>query len=721
MPTPPDAAPDPAVAAPDPLTAGSPPRARDRGAGAVVAALLLVMAVVVAAHWPVLGAQAVSMDDNEFVKNNPLVTRPGWESTARFFREVTRPSTVRGYYLPLSMTSLMVDYALGGRTDDLTAFHRTNLALHAIDTGLLVLLLYRLFGALWPAAIAGLLFGLHPLTVEPVAWVGERKTLLATAFALASMLAYVEWVKRGRARWRVLSVLAFALALLSKPTVTPLPLLLLLLDGWPLRRLGPRAVLEKWPHLALSVASAAITMVSHGRSATVVPTTLDAILQWPLHAAWLLAFYLGKILAPVDLTCVYTPPRPFTLSHPQVALSVAVVVALTVALVLLARRTRGPLMGAAFFVLAIAPTLGLVRYSWVIASDKYVYMPAIGIMVVIAAGLTGLLASPRVASWRPLLAFALVLILGAEAAGVRITLRHWRDTPTLFRHMERFAPDSPGVLNGLALVALAESRDEDAMRYLRTSVELAPGFVDTQYNLGLLLARRGDTKEAIEHLRMAERAHPDDPDIVGVLGVTLGAAGEDEEAARYLRRAIEIRPDFPPALIALGQSRVKAGQPAEGARWLRKAVDLVPGDATLRYELAAALLRSPGGTRESVVELRRVVETRPDWAPPQNTLAWLLATSPDTSLRRPEEAVRIAERAVRLTEGRRPEVLDTHAAALAATGAFPAAVETAERAIRLARAGGADGLAREIEGRLRLYRGRRAYVSPPDEAPAGSS
>src|SRR6476661_7753947 len=159
--------------------------------------ILLVCGIVAAAHWPVLGAQALGIDDEQFVTRNPLVTRPGWDSAGRFFTEILEPSSVPGYALPLTMTSLMLDWAAGGRPGNLAPFHRTNLALHLASVALVVLILERISGALGAAAILGLLFGLHPLTVEPVAWITERKTLLAACFGLASVLAYLEARLRG--------------------------------------------------------------------------------------------------------------------------------------------------------------------------------------------------------------------------------------------------------------------------------------------------------------------------------------------------------------------------------------------------------------------------------------------------------------------------------------------------------------------------------------------
>ena len=393
---------------------------------ALAAAALLVGALVCAIHWPVLHTRALSIDDAEFVTKNPLVRTPGWPSVGRFFGEVLNPSTVRGYYLPLSMTSLMLDYAMGGRPGDPRVFHRTSLALHALNTILILLILYRLFGALVPATLTALLFGLHPLTVEPTAWIGERKTLLATCFALASILGYLQHA-RGKGRgWIGASVGLFVLALLSKPTVTLLPVLLLMLDRWPLRRLGRAAVIEKWPFYLVSLASGVITLISHQRTAGLGGADYAGL---PLRAGYLLEFYLWKMVWPGDLSCVYPQPAPFAISNPAVLLGLAVTSLVALLLIWTAKRHPGPLTGWLFFVVAIAPTLGLVQYSWIIASDKYAYFPALGILMVIGYGLTAAWSSSRLSGLgsRALLLLALSLVLATEARGARTTLRNWTE------------------------------------------------------------------------------------------------------------------------------------------------------------------------------------------------------------------------------------------------------------------------------------------------------
>lgn len=671
--------------------------------------IIVVGAIVAVAHWPVLKAQALSLDDNQFVAYNPLVTHPGWTSTARFFGEVLSPSTVKGYYVPLSMTSLMLDYAMGGRPDDLHVFHRTNLALHVLNAALIVLILYRLFGALIPAGITALLFGLHPLAVEPTAWIGERKTLLATFFAFACLLCYLQHRRRSGRAWMAASLVLYLLALLSKPTATMLPFLLLLLDYWPLKRLRPRAVVEKWPFFLLSLAFGIVTLISHQRTAGIMAPDY---LRWPLYAGYLLAFYLGKIVWPTNLSCAYPQPTPVAMSNPAVVLSVLATGGLSFLLVLAARRARGPLTGWLFFVLAIAPTLGIVRYSWVTASDKYVYFPLLGILMILASGLAAAWDSPRLAGVAPKAALLLFLslIFAAEARGVRTTLRNWTDTLTLYRHLEKVAPDAPVVHAELGSLMEKASAHDEAIRHLRRAVELEPNYGIAHYNLGTLLAHRGQLEESIQHFRRADELLPDDPPTIYNLGMSLRLEGRLDEAAAQFRRAARLKPDYIEALNELGGVLVIQGRIEEALEQLRKALALASTNADLHFRVSLALLLRGGHASEAVNHLRQAVRYRPDWPEPLNALAWLLATSPDPAIRGAEEALRLAGRAVDLTGGRDSKVLDTLAAAQAAAGQFDDAVRTERRAIELASESPADTLSRGMRDRMKLYERGTGYT-----------
>lgn len=677
---------------------------------ALPAAVVLVGALVGATHWPVLHARALSLDDAAFVTQNPLVSAPGWPSVRRFFVEVLRPSTVSGYYLPISMTSLMVDYAMGGRAEDPYVFHRTSLFLHVLNAALILLLLYRLFGSVVPAAIAALLFGLHPLTVEPVAWIGERKTLLATLFALGCLLCYVE-LARGKGRaWLTASLALYLLALLSKPTVTTLPVLLLVLDYWPLRRSGARAVYSKWPFVALSLASAIVTFISHQRTAGLVSPDFA---RWPVHAGYLLAFYLGKILWPQNLSCAYPQPEPFALANPVVLLSVVAVILLTILLVAVRRRAPEPLAGWSFFVIAIAPTLGLIQYSWVIASDKYVYFPAIGLLMAIAAATSALLQSPRFSpATRTAILLLVGLMLAGEAHGVRATLRNWADSMTLYRQMEKTAPDSYVVQAQLGVLLEKRAEHREAIAHLRRAIALMPGYGEAHYNLGITLAGQGQLEEAIEHLRIADRLIPDDPATIYNLGQALGLAGRLDEAAEQFGRAVRLNPHDVRALDALGGALVMQGRPGEAVERFRAALSAAPDDPNLHYRYSMALLVRGGSAGEAAGHLREAIRLNPDWPQPLNALAWLLATSPDLSVRDGAEALRLASRAVELTGSRDPLLLDTRAAALAASGRFAEAVATERDALELLAHAPTDTLAAAMRERLKLYQRGSAYLEP---------
>ena len=256
----------------------------DAGTGRPTVIVLALLSLVVVgatlfAHWPVLSAQAMSFDDEEAIIENRLVQHPSWNSVGRFFREVTLSSVVRGYYRPLTLTSLMLDWAMGGRPEDFRPFHRTSLALHLGSTVLVILLCYQVFRQPIIAALVGLLFGVHPLTVEPIAWVMERKTILAAFFAFACLNAYVGYTRGPRWGWYAAAVVLYLLSLLAKPTGTPLPIVMLLMDYWPLKRFSRRAVLEKIPFFILSAVFAALCVLCEQE---VNPLWLPAKLS-PLH------------------------------------------------------------------------------------------------------------------------------------------------------------------------------------------------------------------------------------------------------------------------------------------------------------------------------------------------------------------------------------------------------------------------------------------------------
>ena len=682
------------------------------------AAITLVLAIVVVAHWPVLGAQALSLDDDEFITRNALVTHPSWASARRFFTEVLDPSSVRGYYVPLTMTSLMLDYAAGGRPTDLRAFHRTSLALHLISVALVALTLWRMVGALAPAAAAALLFGLHPLTVEPVAWIAGRKTLLAAGLAFACMLCWLEH-RRGRGRaWLFASVGLYALALMSKPIVLTLPLLLLVLDVWPLGRSGRETVIEKWPFFLLSLISAVVSAVSFARGSHVVEWPQTSVPRTLLQIAWLVGFYLGKTVLPGRLSCVYPPPDAWSLSNPAVLLSVVTLLLLALVVALATPRTRAPLAGALFFIIALAPTFGVLKWSRNFAYDNYTYFPALGLLMPLAYGF-GIVSTGSARGRRGAKAALAALTLGvalAEAIGTRVTLAHWKDSPTLWRHVVSVAPWEASAHNALGVALERGSHHEDAIREFRIALSLESGYADAYTNLGEALGKQGRFAEAIEPLARAARLQPGSPAALYALGVAALQLGRLNEAETLLRRAIALRPRYTEATDRLGSVLVVTGRTEEGIAMLRQSVALDPGNAHPHFALAM-VLRVVGRQQEAAVQLREAIRLKPEWPDPWNVLAWLLATTPDPALRDGEEARRLAARAVELTHHRDPAALDTQAAAEAAAGRFDRAAETAREALELASRAEAVSLAREIGGRLALYERGRAYT----DSAAGSA
>jgi tetratricopeptide (TPR) repeat protein len=597
-----------------------------RRAALLTALTLGVSVVVAAAHWPALSCRAFTFDDQQYVTVNHLVRNPSWNSVARFFGEVVKPSTVQGYYQPLTMVSLMLDWAAGGRPDNLRPFHRTSLTLHVLNSALVIVFLYLLLGRPWPAALAGLLFGVHPLTVETVVWLSERKTLLATLFTLGSLIAYLWAVRRPDWSRYALSLVLFALALLCKPTSTPLPVLLLLLDYWPLRRLSVRAVLAKIPFFVVGGISAIITIISQAQAASVTMPHEYTPLRIPLTLCHNIVFYLCKMVWPTNLTSHYPFPKPFDLSNPWLLACVGGTVALLVILLLSLRWTRALLTGWLFFFVAILPTMGVIGFTVVIASDKYVYLPVLGLLMCLTAALTRLWGQPgrRAAGRRLVLVLVVVLLAGGATRGTRQQLGYWRDTETLYRHMLAIAPgtamlhsdfgdelarqgrlpeaveqytlalrsdpSSYNAHNGLGIALLGQGNLEAALPHFQTALGLNPGRGAAYAGLGTVLARQGRLDEAFDYFQKALELDPHIADVHGNLGAILARRGDYDGAIAHYREALRLKPEFAAGHHNLAIALFKVGKLEEAAVHLREAIRLQPNYVSAYRNLGLVLM-----------------------------------------------------------------------------------------------------------------------------------
>lgn len=443
----------------------------------ILANLIIIVCILVfIVHLPALTRRAMTMDDDQYLTRNVLVQNPSWSAAGRFFTEALEPSTVKGYYQPLTMLSLMADYVLGGRPSNLKPFHRTSLLLHMANTALVIVLLYILFGHVWIAAGVGLLFGLHPMTVECVAWISQRKTVLSAFFALWSLILYVYFARSRSWKFYVGCLLMYILALMSKPTAIPLPVLMLLLDYWPLNRLNRQAVKEKLPLITFGVIFAIVIYISQSRTFGV---TLPG--QYNLKYALLVfchntAFYLFKIIWPMNLSPYYAYTKPMGLSDPVILAGIFIICIMVNLMILSSRRTRSVLIGGLFFWVALLPAMGIVRFARMIAGDRYVYLPSIGLLMLLATLLGWLWrigGKKKLTAMRVAVITIVLMLAGAEAVSTRKHLQHWRDTATLYRHMLTINPGVVLLHNDLGVALVSQGKLDEAAEQFRKVLQIA--------------------------------------------------------------------------------------------------------------------------------------------------------------------------------------------------------------------------------------------------------
>lgn len=530
-------------------------------------------AVTVATFWNAIGLPFIGFDDPEYVTQNPHVAAG---LTGRSIAWALTTGHASNWH-PLTWISHLADATVFGA--DPAGPHAVNVALHALSAALLFLLLAELTGERWRSALAAALFALHPLRVESVAWVSERKDVLSAALWLATTLAYVVWVRRRTARRAALVAGLLAAALAAKPMAVTLPFTLLLLDAWPLRRIAltrPRAadlwplVREKLPLFALSAAVSAITVfVQRG---AMRPLERTPFVERLANAVVAIPAYVGKLAWPSGLAVFYpfpSPPRPL----PVVAAAAVAVIAATAIAWRLREDRPWLLVGWAWFVGTLVPVLGLVQVGNQAMADRYAYVPSIGLCLVAAWALPAPAGRGARALGTGAAAVAAVAVLAA------LTVRQvgfWTSERTLFQH----------------------------------ALDVTDGNWVAETVLGVHDERAGNLAGAIARYRRALALKPEAPQALNNLGNALVQVGQLREGIALLREAIRVWPGYAMALANLGAALSEAGAADEGLPYLADAAARLPENTGIRYNLGLALEQA-GRYDEALAQLEQVVRADP--------------------------------------------------------------------------------------------------------------
>jgi Flp pilus assembly protein TadD len=543
-----------------------------------VVSLLLVVATA-AIYARVTGFAFINFDDPGYVIDNGHVlsglTRDGfvWAFT----------TTRQANWHPLTWLSLQLDAEIGGASP--RVYHTTNVALHAAGVVLLFLLFARMTGSLWRSALVAGLFAVHPLHVESVAWIAERKDVLSTALGLGACHLWLDALERPGFARRALAVSVYAASLLAKPMLVSLPILLLLFDVWPLARVASwrRLIVEKAPLFVLAALSCAATFLAQSRGGVVRNLTQYPLVARAANAAVSYVLYLWKAVWPQDLALFY--PYPYGgLPAWKVAAAVAGLSLITVACVRARARAPYLLVGWLWYLVTLVPVIGLVQVGSQSMADRYTYVPLIGPFVMLAFALPE--RARRLATSGAVAALVALSVVAFRQAG------YWRDSVTLFTRSIDVTKDNAVAENNLARALFERGEIESAVAHCAEAVRISPGLGDAQANLVRGLLALGRNEEAVARVREALRLRPEDPKTHVNAGLISRMAGHTDAAEASFREALRLDPTDQEAHLNLGAILVERGRRDEAIAEFETAVRLRPGDARARSALER-LLNSP--------------------------------------------------------------------------------------------------------------------------------
>jgi tetratricopeptide (TPR) repeat protein len=657
---------------------------------------LLLALITLLAYLPASRDGFVNYDDQDYVTENSVVQK-GLTWTGIKWAFTTGHAS---NWHPITWLSHMADCELFGLNPG--AHHLVNVLFHTANVVLLLVLLLRLTGELWPGVFVAALFAWHPLHVESVAWISERKDVLSTFFALLTLLAYTRYAKAVTSdRWQVtrtnstlspvtrhpsrfywLALFFFALGLMSKPMLVTLPFVMLLLDYWPLRRLPDykfrirdlkRLTLEKWPFFLLAAVSCVVTFLVQSQRSGDAVASLELV---PLHYRFCNALvsyglYLLKMVWPVGLAVFYPLSEHLTWML-MAATASAVVLAIISSFVWRAGRARAYLpVGWLWFLGTLVPVIGLVQVGGAALADRYTYIPSIGVFIAVTFGVRDL--ANRFQFPKKAIATAAVLILATCLILTENQLRYWHDNETLFAHALAVTKNNHIAHVNLGVALEQKGKLNEALAEYRAAEQLAPELYHIHNNLGNLLDNLGHPNKALTEYRWAVLLNPSLPSLHNGAGIVLVELGRFDEAMSQFKEAAQLDPTYPWAHFEIGKMRLKQGRDAEAIDEFLEALRIDPNN----FQILAYT-------------------------------AHVLAADENPQIRDGQTALVLAIKAKVLTGETQPYVLDALGMACAETGDFTNAQEVTQRAIDLATAAKMKKL-EPLQQRLQLYKNHRPW------------
>ncbi|MBU8871439.1 MAG: tetratricopeptide repeat protein [Gemmatimonadales bacterium] len=516
-----------------------------------------------------------NLDDNLYVSANPELER-GLSPSGLRWAFTNRQTNL---WMPLTWISYLTDHQFFGPAP--AAYHLTNILLHLMNTLLLFLVMGRFTGTLWRAGLVAALFAVHPLHVESVAWVAERKDVLSGFFFLLTVWFYLGYRRRPAIANYFAALFCFILSLMAKPMVVTLPIVLLLLDFWdqPIRRPLKRILLEKIPFLALAAALSVITflLVQTREIGAPDPIPLSERLS---QAVVFYTLYIGKMFWPTNLSVFY-PPDSLQFSFSLILVSSMVLAAVMSATWRGRNRHRPVLIGWLWYVVMLLPVAGIVQGGMQLMSDRYFYLPSIGLFIALAWLLAWIAEIPRLR--RVVQAVVLSGLLVATVSSIQQT-RVWQSSETLYTHALKINAENYLAHMNLGVVLDDAGRSAEALHHLTRAVEIRKD-AQHQFNLANALSHLGRNVEAIPFYRGAVRLQPDFPVAHNNLAISLVNTGDWDGAGRHFRIAIDQDPDYAGAHYNLGLVQLNTDRIKEAAECFRRALELAPDHRDAREQL----------------------------------------------------------------------------------------------------------------------------------------